>query len=192
MLAFERALAVGADALEFDVRLSCDGILMVIHDPTVDRTTNGAGRVSDLTARELASFDAGAGEGIPTADAVLEAFPNVPLIIEVKETTASVPLAKMLERHHATARVLAGSFIHAASLFRLPLGSRGYQAFTVPVRQHGLRVVDEAFVSAARRTGMPVHVWTVDDKIEADRLRAIGIAGIITNRPDRLRNLGGC
>ena len=213
MLAFEQGLASGADALEFDVRLSFDGIPVVIHDSTVDRTTNGNGAVKDLTARDLATLDAGAGQGISTAEDVLEAFSGVPLIIEVKEIPVALPLAEVIKRHGASGRVLVGSFQHAAlrcfdklemsrsaskretaifwfgSRLGLALGVGACEAFTVSARHNGLRVVDEAFVSAATRRGMPVHVWTVDDRFEAERLRALGIAGIITNCPDRMRGL---
>jgi len=114
ILAFERGLALGADALEFDVRLSSDGIPVVIHDPTVDRTTNGKGAVRDLTARELSRLDAGLGEGVPTVADVLEVISDVPLIIEVKEVPAAIPLVGILKRHEAFGRVLVGSFEHAA------------------------------------------------------------------------------
>ncbi len=213
MLAFERGLALGADALEFDARLSADGVPVVIHDPTVDRTTDGTGVVNRLVARELADLDAGSGQGIPTVAEVLEGFPKVPCIVEVKEIPASLPLAEEVYRLGAEARVLFGSFQLAAlrcfdrlSLRRSasrsetaafwvgarlgwPARSRVYGAFTVPVQYRGMRVVDEAFVAAAYRRGMPVHVWTIDDVQSAERLRAIGIAGIITNCPDRMSRL---
>jgi glycerophosphoryl diester phosphodiesterase len=213
MLAFEQALAVGADALEFDVRLSSDGIPVVIHDSTVDRTTKGKGAVKDLTAGDLARLDAGAGQSISSVADVLEAFADVPLIIEVKEVPVALPLAGVIRSHGASRRVLVGSFQHAAlrcfdnieigrsaskretaifwlgSRFRWASSSRAYGAFTVPERHNSLHVVDEAFVSAATRNRMPVHVWTVDDRFEAERLRALGIAGIITNRPDCMQDL---
>lgn len=213
MLAFERGLSLGADALEFDVRLSSDGVPVVIHDPTVDRTTNGEGAVKDLTLAELVRLDAGAGQSISSVEDVLEAFAEVPLIIEVKEESAALPLAGVLNRHGASNRVLVGSFQHAAlscfdglgmarsasrretaifwlgSRIGLTSGAPAYKALTVPVRHRRLRVVDEAFVAAATRGAIPVHVWTIDDRREAERLRALGVAGIITNRPDLLKNL---
>ena len=213
MLAFEKGLALGADALEFDVRLSSDGIPVVIQDSTIDRTTNGKGAVENLTLRELSKLDAGAGQCISSVENVLEAFAGVPLIIEVKEISAALPLAGVIKRHGASSRVLVGSFQHAAlrcfdnlemgrsaskretALFwlgshvGLAPGEPSYGAFTVPVRYNRLRVVDKSFVSAATRKGTPVHVWTIDDGSEAERLRALGIAGIITNRPDRMKDL---
>jgi len=213
IFAFERGLALGADALEFDVRLSSDGVPVAIHDATLDRTTNVTGAVGQRTVRELAQVDAGAGQGIPTVDQVLESFPDTPVIIEVKEIRAAQPLADLVVRHGAEGRVLIGSFLHEAlacfgesrinrcasrrdttkfwlgSRLRVPLGATRFEALSVPVRHRGIHVADRAFVRTAVRRGLPVHVWTIDDLSEAKRLRALGIAGIITNWPDRMTAL---
>jgi glycerophosphoryl diester phosphodiesterase len=212
-MAFEAGLNQGADALELDVRLSADGIPVVIHDADVARTTNESGPVAGFTAEELAQLDAGSGQSIPRLEEVLIAFATVPMIIEVKETAAAVAVAGALQRHGAGNRVLVGSFerqaLHplrnagfasAASRGETAgfwLGARvrwapkgaGYTAFTVPVRHGRVTVVDEPFVTLARRRGKPVHVWTVDDRVEAERLRTIGVQGIITNFPERMRDL---
>ncbi len=65
----------------------------------------------------------------------------------------------------------------------------GYNAFTVPVQHGRVTVVDESFARCAARRGKPVHVWTIDDRSEAERLRTIGVRGIITNFPERMRDL---
>ncbi|UCG85709.1 MAG: glycerophosphodiester phosphodiesterase [Gemmatimonadota bacterium] len=213
LLAFETGLDQGADALELDVRLSADGIPVVIHDAEVDRTTTGSGPVSGFTAEELARLDAGAGQGVPRLEEVLTALPAVPLIIEVKETMAAPAVASTLELHGVGDRVLVGSFEQQAlrpfsragfpraasrqETARFWLGSRigwaprgrGFAAFTVPVQQGRVTVVDRSFAKWAGRRGKPVHVWTVDDRSEAERLRMIGVQGIITNFPERMRNL---
>jgi len=83
---FRRAIWKGANALEFDVRRTKDGKLVVIHDRTVDRTTNGSGRVSDLTYTQIAMLDAGFGDMVPTLEAVLHSFGRQVLLnIELKE-----------------------------------------------------------------------------------------------------------
>lgn len=97
LLAFDHGLQVGADGLEFDVRLSRDGVVVVHHDETLDRTTNGAGPVSDYSADALAQLDAtfhfrgiegqrfmGRGQGVPRLTQVLSRYPGIPLIIELK------------------------------------------------------------------------------------------------------------
>ncbi len=213
LLAFETGLSQGADALELDVRLSADGIPVVIHDADVDRTTDGSGPVAGYTAAELANLNAGSGQWIPRLEEVLAAFPAVPMIVEVKETAASVAVAGTLRRHAAGGRVLVGSFERQAlrpfldegfsraasrrETARFWLGARlgwapwghGYAAFTVPVRHGKVTVVDESFARWAGRRGKPVHVWTVDDRSEAERLRLLGAQGIITNFPERMQGL---
>ncbi|KPJ88191.1 MAG: hypothetical protein AMS18_13650 [Gemmatimonas sp. SG8_17] len=213
LLAFERGLAQGADALEFDVRITADGVPVVIHDSAVDRTTDGTGAVGDWALDGLMQLDAGSGQRIPTVAQTLGAFPDVPAIIEVKEAKAADPLAETIRRHGAQSRVLVGSFDHralgpfvgpefrrAASrretalcwlAARLRWGLTGlrHSAFTVPVRHSGITVVDRSFVAAATKVGKPVHVWTVNDRREAERLRTLGVTGIITDFPQCMRDL---
>jgi glycerophosphoryl diester phosphodiesterase len=135
---FRQGLALGADGLEFDVRLSADGVPIVIHDPVLDRTTNGTGPVADRTLAELLALDAGyrftpdagrtfpwRGRGIriPTLSEALQAFPGTPCIIELKTPTATAALSRALEEHGAKGRVLVGSF-HDEAL--APLRGRGF------------------------------------------------------------------
>jgi glycerophosphoryl diester phosphodiesterase len=213
LLSFRRGLEQGADALELDVRVSSDGIPVVIHDRDVDRTTDGVGLVAGFTAAALDALDAGSGQRIPTLDRVLSDFPSTPIIIEVKEAAASGPVASVIQHHGATKRVVVGSFErdalrafdscqhHRAASRRetaafwlgsrvgLGIRSRAYRAFTVPVKHGRITVVDRAFARAAALRGKPVHVWTVDERVEAERLRALGVGGIITNFPERMRGL---
>lgn len=121
--------ALGADAVEFDVHLSADGGVVVIHDPTVDRTTDGTGEVARMTVAELRRLDAGyrftrdggrtfpwrgRGVAIPTLESLLEAIPALPVIIEVKTPAAAAATRRVLERAGATARCLIGSFLARA------------------------------------------------------------------------------
>ncbi|MGQ0643823.1 MAG: glycerophosphodiester phosphodiesterase family protein [Gemmatimonadaceae bacterium] len=125
---FREAIALGVDGLEFDVRLSADGELVVIHDPTVDRTTNGTGAVSRLTLEQLQALDAGARFGpmtypysdrgitIPTVAEALDATAPLPLIVEVKAIEAAQPLVDLLRARGDEERVTIGSFIASALL----------------------------------------------------------------------------
>jgi glycerophosphoryl diester phosphodiesterase len=138
MPAFERAVAAGAHALELDVRVSADGRAMVIHDATLHRTTGGAGDVAALPAAAIHAADAGArftrdgrtfpfrGQGVrvPTIDEVLERFPAMPLLIEVKVAAASGALERALERFGAAERCLIGAFDVAALE---PFRARGWR-----------------------------------------------------------------
>src|SRR5690348_9563786 len=118
-------MAAGADGLELDVHLSADGIVVVHHDETLDRTTGGSGRLARLSAAELARVDAGCrftvagrfpfraqGIGVPTLREVLRRYPDVPLIIEMKVNSAQMGEAVAAEVRGAGAaeRVCAAGF----------------------------------------------------------------------------------
>jgi glycerophosphoryl diester phosphodiesterase len=120
------AVALGADALEFDLRVSSDGQLVVFHDPTLERTTDGRGKVAQHSVAELKRLDAGArftrdggrsfpwrGRGItvPTFDEVAEALPrHLPCIIELKTPAATEPLRQAVRRHGLARRIIVAGF----------------------------------------------------------------------------------
>jgi len=125
--AFTQAVALGVDVLEMDLHGTADGALVIIHDATVDRTTNGAGRVDALTLAELKRLDAGyrwtkdggrtfpfrgAGVTVPTLREVLDLFPRVRLNIDIKQAQPSLvkPFCRMLRETQATGRVTVASF----------------------------------------------------------------------------------
>lgn len=128
LAAFDHGLALGADGLEFDVRLSRDGIAVVHHDDTLERTTSGRGGVSALSAAELESLDAGhsfhngdpragypyrgQGHGVPTLRTVLARYPGIPIIIELKQNGVGLVQQVIEEIRAADAfeRVSLGSF----------------------------------------------------------------------------------
>ncbi len=129
LAAFENGLRLGADGLELDVHLSRDGVPVVIHDATLDRTTDRTGPVAALTADLLQAADAGRhfgaeagypfrgrGHGVPRLADVLERFPDARLIVEVKAPTAEAgrAVAALLREHRAASRVCVGSFHPAA------------------------------------------------------------------------------
>ena len=126
--AYDQAVAMGADALEFDIRLTRDGVPVVIHDPTLDRTTNGRGPVVDRTLDELRALDAGArfvsrdgshpyrGRAfvVPTLEEMVARYPRIPFLIEVKIPEAVAATRRVLEQAGAIARCLVDSTVHAA------------------------------------------------------------------------------
>jgi glycerophosphoryl diester phosphodiesterase len=192
----------------------------------VDRTTNGHGPVASFTAAELARLDAAAafapdrgfpfrdrGNGVPTLEAVLGAWPSTRVIIEMKFGTAPLAAAvvEVVRRHGASERVCLGSFQQAAldaartlapdiatgashdearrtlwrSWVRWPAGVRvRYSAYQVPVRFGRLPVISPAFVRQAHRNGCLVQAWVVDAQDVALRLLEWGVDGLITDRPD--------
>jgi glycerophosphoryl diester phosphodiesterase len=129
--AFDHGMACGADGLEFDVHLSKDGVVVVHHDETLERTTSGRGAVRDFTAAELAALDAccnfrladgerpfrGMGFGVPTLREVLSRYPAAALIIELKSPSAVLARAVVDEvrQAHALDRAAIGSF-HVSAL----------------------------------------------------------------------------
>ena len=206
MASFARALRDGADALELDAHLTADGHVVALHDPTVDRITTGTGTAASLTLEVLTALNVRGGDGserITALDAVLEAWPHVPVMIDAKTAAVGPPLRRLIERHGASSRVLVGSF-HASHLdafagsriatlatraaaLRLLVtgrpGGAGYAALSVPYRLRRLPLPMRRFASAAHRAGRPLHVWTVNDAALARRLWRAGACGLVTDDP---------
>ena len=206
MTAFQLALDVHADGIELDVMLSKDGEVVVIHDDTVDRTTDGSGRVKDMTWQELQSLDAGEGAAIPSLEAVFERFGGKFLInIELKNYSSifdPLPLkvAHLVKKHNLVDSVLISSF----NPFNLPRVRRRIPdvrlgLITMPAKaKHWIwrffvydslhphyDDVDKVLVSALHARGRQINVWTVDDPQEIRRLADLKVDGIITNDPTR-------
>jgi glycerophosphoryl diester phosphodiesterase len=219
MPSFELALQLGADALELDVHLSADGQVVVIHDDTLDRTCDRRGPVLGRTAAELGSMDAGyrfptgrwSGRGahVPRLAEVLDAWPHVPLLIEIKTGTVQDALAHLLTEMQAIDRAVIASMRHdAMGRFRWPpfvAGASGrdvqrlyvapllgrprrvpYRMLSVPWRYKGLEVPTRRFIADAARVDAAVSVWTVDEPVLARRLWKRGANGIVTNDPGAL------
>ena len=207
--AFRLGLGLGADALELDVRLSRDGVAVVIHDPTLNRTTDRTGAVAELSFDQIRAAKAGGGGRIPAFREVLESFPATPLLVEIKAAEAQEAVAAEIEQAHARERVVVASFQHralermrkgrflvgadrrdvaslyATARFRLESAAPRCLCYAVPWRWKGkLEVPRPWFIAAAARQGRPVHVWTVDDPAIAKLLWDRGASGVITNRPD--------
>lgn len=208
MAAFRRAVDLGADAIELDVRLSRDGVPMVIHDPTLDRTTSATGPVAARSAEELARLKVGSTTGVPRLADVLREIP-LPILLEVKEPAAQEEVAGVLLGQEAADRVVVASahdealdafrvapFLVGASardILRLWLAPlRGLPqlrctAYSVPWRHRGvLPVPTRRFIANAHTLGASVHVWTVDDPALGRRLWSRGVSGIVTNDVARL------
>ena len=209
---FDAALGMSVDAFELDVHGAKDGVPVVIHDAMLNRTTNATGPVSAMTSEQLGDVDAGAGAYVPTLGEVLERYPTTPMIVEIKDGAVTTAVLALLRELGATDRVLLGAFDHpvlaaartgefhlsasrretalvwAAARFGIATGG-AFHGFTVPEHQGALRVVDKKFMRAATRRGKPVHVWTVDSIEDASRLRAMGVAGIITNFPGAMQDI---
>jgi glycerophosphoryl diester phosphodiesterase len=211
LVAFRRAEELGADMVELDVQRTRDGEVVVIHDFTLDRTTDGTGRVGEHTLVELARLDAGSwfgarfrGERIPTLGQVLDAI-ALPVNVELKpvgdEGLEEQALA-VVTRAGALDRVVFSSFV-ADALVRLRALSReaalavlwehhplpeavrlaeGVHATALHLRNDAATPDALALLASA---GLPVRVWTVNDPDEFARLAGADVDGVFTDHPER-------
>jgi glycerophosphoryl diester phosphodiesterase len=211
LTAFAGAIRAGADMCELDVQKTVDGALVVIHDDTVDRTSDGRGRVDMLTLAVIRRLDAGrwcgdqfAGEGIPTLAEVFDLTAGqCGLNIELKrkgvvEQLCGLICARAAER---TAMVSSFDWAELAGVRRInPAIRLGLLADRAPARlidaaarlkawsiNPDSKLVDSELCETAHRLGLRVYTWTVDDPDEMCRLIRAGVDGIMTNYPDRLR-----
>ena len=234
LTSFQGAIDAGYRWIETDIHMTADGEIVIFHDATLSRTTEGHAPIAELTLRELKRYDAGfrfsPAEGgfpfrgrqirIPTLTEALELHPELRLNIEIKPAATAVArrLWEYIDHHGLEDRVLVASertrsIRHFRRLSRgrvatsagrrevvqfwtaaragvvraLPIA---FDALQVPVRE-GVEVVTPRFVQAAHRRGVAVHVWTIDDPDEMRRLLALGVDGLMTDRPDRLNAVMG-
>ena len=201
-----RAIELGVDRVEIDVRVSRDERLVIMHDETVDRTTNGHGYVSELTFDELRSLDAGMGEKIPTLDEILKfTMGKAKLEIELKVPEATEPTIQLIEERNAEKDVIVISFIHellervhdlnpniktGALFFEVPkdILQRALKAHASSIHVY-YRNVNSELVKEAHRSGLEVAVWNPNRIEEMREMIDLGVDAIGSDRPDRLIQL---
>jgi glycerophosphoryl diester phosphodiesterase len=207
---FRLAREEGAHGIEFDIRATGDNALVVLHDPTVDRTTSGRGILRDLTLEEVRAFDAGAsfdpqfqGERIPTLDELLDEFlGKIALDIEVKEILPQDALRALAARIAASpdAEVFASSFfrdvlqqLHSLApdlprgLLLLPRAVLPTEAFATSLGLSSILAhhssIDEPFAEECRRLGLPLRAYTVNSPERARELDTLGVDVLISDDP---------
>ncbi len=234
---FRRGLEEGATFLEMDVHGTADGEIVIIHDGTLERTTDGAGRVRETSLEALMRLDAGyrftadggathpfRGQGIriPTLREFFLEFPGARATVEIKELPAPAmeTLFDVIEEFGKAGQVLVAAegdatMRSARAVIRgrgLPVAT-GFstgeirslmtalwsgqggppevpgRALQIPRRHEGIDLVTPASVAAAHALGVEVHVWTVNDPDEMRELLVLGVDGIITDYPSRLRDV---
>ena len=223
------AFTAASDAghwIELDVTLCKTGEIIVIHDDTVDRTTNGTGEVADLTWAELQMLDAGswfgaefAGEPVPSLEQVFAAVPkSMFILVELKtdDDKASLPkaVAAAIQRAGRDEQVMVISFdpfmleqlrLAAPALLRGQLvgdyidsdlvwykkSGRQNLVMTDRVQQDAVLwqhdILTSSIVQAMTELGYPVFAWTVNRPADIQRMKELGIQGVISNHPDRIR-----
>ena len=228
MEAFQAAIDLGYRHLETDLHQSSDGELVVFHDDTLDRTTDGTGPVSAHTWTELSRLDAayqfaphedfprrGQGVRIPSLAELFDAFPDIRLVLDLKEPGFEADLARFLSANQVEDRVVVGAFsdarlarfrkasrgrvatssgpaetlaIWTASRLGRPLRTKA-DALQVPEDFAFVALADRRLVEAAEAADKQVHVWTVNDPDQMARFLDTGVHGLITDRPDLLKQL---
>ena len=230
---FERAVDLGVDVLETEIHSTADNILVLMHDNTVDRTTNGSGPISAFTLEELQTLDAGynwsadggqtfpfrgSGITVPTLEELFTALPTVHINIDIKQEKPSLlgSLCETIRTFDMVDRVMVASFSskvlkafrrvcpevatsagtgEVALFYGMNLVFLGgvyrsaFQAFQIPEYSSGLRVLTKRFVKTAHSLNLPVHVWTINETADMQRLLDLGVDGIVTDYPDRLISL---
>jgi glycerophosphoryl diester phosphodiesterase len=223
MASFRRALAEGFRYLEIDVHATSDGVVVVAHDATLDRTTDAVGPIAEQPWEQVRRARVAGREPVASLRQVIEELPDALLNIDVKAGPAVRPTLDVLAKTDAWRRVCLASFsaVRLARLRRaagskvltscspadaLALRTRGWlrqarlgwagallpvpaQLAQLPRKQGPLTVVEPALVEVAHGLGMEVHVWTVNDPDEMRELLDMGVDGLVTDRPDLLRDV---
>lgn len=195
---FRRAEREGVDVIELDLHLSRDGELIVMHDASVDRTTDGTGPLAGHTLAELRRLDAGQGERVPTFEEVVDAV-AAPIQAEIKDRDAARVLAGVIKDRNLHERVTVISFHDSALretrslLPGIPLGLvTGRSTATAPERavELGAELVSAELprltpdvVTRCRAAGLRVISWTVNTAEELATARTLGLDGVVTDMP---------
>ncbi|MEK7248688.1 MAG: glycerophosphodiester phosphodiesterase family protein, partial [Chloroflexota bacterium] len=209
-----KAIELGAEAIEIDVQASADGEPVLMHDLTVDRTTNGKGAIASLTLDELRALDAGGAqtggrlpEPVPTLTEVLDLTKDrVLLVMEIKAPGIEQHVARVVHDSKALDDVMAWSFFPQAlegmrrEEPRIPcallIGGESMPRWH-EVRGRALKLgvqgvsvfypaVDERVAEDCRRSGLALYTWTPDGKKEIARLVKLDVDGICSNFPDKV------
>ena len=212
--AFEQALKFGATHIESDVHATKDGVAVLFHDDNLQRVAGLPLKISELTFAELSEIKLANGTKVPSLREVLQHFPSLRLNLDVKARAGCEATAKELNEFRAFDRVLVSSFSRARNiqtlrlldanvatsaastevlglwithkLFGLGFGviAKNFDAIQIP-RSFGLIHMDtESFITRARKHGLEVHFWTVNDPKEGKALIALGATGIVSDRVD--------
>lgn len=210
LLAYRQAIALGVHAIEIDLRGTNDGEVVIMHDETVDRTTDGSGKVSDLTLAELRALDAGSGERVPTYEEVLRlvAGTGVTLLLDIKQSRVldKEKVVRLTENHNAVLNVIVGARsledLRAFRILNPNLRTLGFIPSVDDIESFvgaGVDIVrlwpkwiyaDNDLVKKVHNLGRPV--WTTAGDANRDELGdlvKLGVNGILSDSPILVRSL---
>ena len=199
LLSIKKAMEIGVDAVEIDVHLSKDKEIVVIHDSTLDRTTNGTGPVSNYTLSELKKYDAGKGEAVPTLQEVMELTDKkVRLVIELKEKDTERIVVEHIKKNRLEDNVYVISFWHGLvknvkeidSCIKtgvLFVGCPVDTSIADQVSADALVIkytfIDAEFVELSHKNDLKVFIWNIDDPDLIKPFVDMGVDGIGSNNP---------
>lgn len=236
MMAFKGSMELGVDALEMDVNITKDGILITHHDETLDRMSDGEGKVADFTFSELTAFNFGDGftntEGetpykgqlvpVTALEEVIVAYPTTPLIIEIKNSEelgelAADELIRLIDNYGIKEHTIIASFSDDVLAYidsetdgsymvsapekqarRFVISTKSglgilhwpkSMAAQLPMESSGFNLAKKRIVKSAHRHNMAVHYWTINDKDDMKLLIELGADGLITDRPDLMKEV---
>ncbi len=210
MPAFKDALDLGYRYLETDVRVTADGVVVAFHDDNLMRTCNRPGKISELPWSEVRTAMVDGKAPIPSLEELLEAVPEARVNIDCKSNDTVDALVAAVKRMNCIDRVCLASFserrlkklrtalpgactaLGPQPVTWLRLGLMRHApglAAQVPVKQGPITVVNPSFVERSHRLGMHVHVWTIDDPAEMNRLLDLGVDGLMSDKPAVLKQV---
>jgi glycerophosphoryl diester phosphodiesterase len=209
MRAFQNAVDLGYTLLETDVHASRDGVLYAFHDANLMRMTGRSASINELTSAEVDALRIDGREPLPRVADLVEAFPGCRFSIDVKADDAVELAIAEFRRLDILDRLVVGAFDHrriqrlraglpgvVSALSRREVGALVAGApvprntvASVPVAARGVRLITPRFIARARRRGIPVFAWTIDDAAEMARLLDLGVDGIMADQIDDLRDL---
>ncbi len=210
MIAFEKAIEIGADGIETDVQLTKDGVPVICHDFSIDRCSNGTGSVSEYTFEYLRTLEFG-GQKIPTLDETLALFApsKLGVNIEIKNDFGRFPgieekVVALVQKYQMQKRVIISSFDHATVLRCRALDPSidigflyecYYQEMGDYCARNGVknahpnwRKLDEKSIANLRKNGCRINAWTVNEEADIRRLIDLGFDIIIGNNPDLVKD----
>lgn len=214
MTAFAAAVAMGYRYVETDVNVTRDGVLVAFHDHTLDRVADMTGDIGALTYADVRRARVG-DDHIPLLEDILGTWPDLRVHVDAKRLAAAAPLVAAVERTSAQDRVCIGAFpdrtvralrrfsggrictwMGRAEIMAVRLASLGVPTprsaaacTQVPVRHGRLPLVDLRFLDTAHRRGVGVHVWTINERAEMERLLDMGVDAILSDRPTLLKQV---
>lgn len=205
--AFREALRRKADAVEFDVRRTKDGHLVIMHDRSVRRTTDGAGFVSDLSFQEIRKLRGPNGEVVPILQEVLDILKGRCICkIDMKETEMEGEVVETIQKNRIEDSVIITSRLSSVlkRMKRLcpavKIDAGGYRVKSVSVKRMLAQakraqadiisphytIITQRLVQEAHKNGLEVHVWTVNDRRIIKKMIRLGVDGITSGCPDKI------